>query len=671
MRIVTEFPRKVREVENTWITLADGCRLAARIWLPEDAARNPVPALLEYLPYRKRDFTAVGNEQMHPYFAGHGYAAVRVDRRGSGESDGLMFDEYLQQELTDGVEIIAWLATQPWCTGKVGMFGSSWGGFNALLVAALRPPALKAIITNCSTDDRYADDMHYMGGCLLNDNLMWGSTAFSFMARPPDPALVGERWRKVWIERLENSESLVATWMQHPRRDAYWKHGSVCENFDDIRCAVYATGGWADGYSNAIPRLLAGLTVPRKGLIGGWGHRWGHQGVPGPAMGFLQEAVRWWDHWLKDKDTGLMGEPMLRVWMHDWVPPKTYYAERPGRWVAEASWPSPKIGTRRWHLNAGSLGDTAETERTLTHASPVTTGAGSGEWCPYGYQAEMPSDQREDDGNSLCFDSEPLSERLEFLGAPAVALDLAVDRPVAQIAVRLNGVAPDGASTRLTYGVLNLTHRDSHERPEALVPSKRYRVRVQLNDAAWAIPKGHRLRIAISTAYWPLMWPAPEPVTLTLFTGAGTLDLPVRAPRDEDATLRPFDPPECAAASSRTEKRPYARSRRHSRDMITEEHVVEASKARGLVRLDAIDWEYSGCGRERYSIRQGDPLSAKAHSLYTITHGRGPWQVAIETDTTVTATRDDFLVTAKLEAFESGTRIFSRTWDTTIKRDLV
>src|SRR5258708_6927520 len=220
MRVVSEFPRKVREIENEWITLADGCRLAARIWLPEDSATDPVPVILEYLPYRKRDFTAAGNALMHPYFAGHGYAVARVDRRGSGESDGLMYDEYIKQELDDAVEVIAWLARQSWSTGKVGMMGSSWGGFNALQVAALRPPALKAIITSCSTDDRYADDMHYMGGCLLNDNLMWGSTAFSFMARPPAPALVGERWREMWLQRVKKFESLVATLMRRQRRHA-------------------------------------------------------------------------------------------------------------------------------------------------------------------------------------------------------------------------------------------------------------------------------------------------------------------------------------------------------------------------------------------------------------------------------------------------------------------
>src|SRR3546814_557199 len=257
MQTVTEFPRKVREIENVWITLADGTRLAARIWLPEDAGDDPVQAILEYLPYRKRDGPAERDALTHPYFAGHGYACVRVDMRGSGESGGLMWDEYLKQEQDDALEVIDWLAGQKWCTGKVGMIGISWGGFNGLQVAARQPEALKAVVTLCSTDDRYADDIHYMGGCLLGENLGWASTMFCYSSRPPDPALVGERWRDMWLERLENTPLLVANWLEHQRRDEFWKHGSVCEDYSAITAAVYAIGGWGDGYSNAVPRLLA------------------------------------------------------------------------------------------------------------------------------------------------------------------------------------------------------------------------------------------------------------------------------------------------------------------------------------------------------------------------------------------------------------------------------
>jgi predicted acyl esterase len=263
--------------------------------------------------------------------------------RGNGESDGLMLDEYTEQEQDDALEVIEWLARQPWCTGAVGMIGISWGGFNGLQVAARRPPALQAVITLCSTDDRYADDIHFMGGCLLNDNLSWASTMFAYSSRPPDPAIVGERWRELWLYRLEHTVLLVEKWLRHQRRDRQWRHGSVCEDFDAIQCPIYAVGGWADGYSNAIPRLLAGLGVPRKGLIGPWAHRYPHFATPGPQIGFLQECLRWWDRWLKGVDTAIMDEPMYRVWMEESVPPTAEYEERPGRWVAEPSWPSPNI----------------------------------------------------------------------------------------------------------------------------------------------------------------------------------------------------------------------------------------------------------------------------------------------------------------------------------------
>jgi uncharacterized protein len=226
-------------IQNTWIPLADGCRLAARIWLPEDAETDPVPAILEYIPYRKTDGTAARDALIHPYFAGHGYAAVRVDLRGSGDSDGVLLDEYLPQEQEDALEVLAWLAEQPWCTGSIGMIGKSWGGFNSLQVAALRPPELKAIVTVCSTDDRYADDVHYLGGCVLGSKMLpWASTMLGLNALPPDPDVVGERWREVWLDRLERTPAFVEAWLTHQRRDAYWKQGSVCEDFSAITCAV-------------------------------------------------------------------------------------------------------------------------------------------------------------------------------------------------------------------------------------------------------------------------------------------------------------------------------------------------------------------------------------------------------------------------------------------------
>lgn len=164
--LITQFPHSVSVTEHLWIVLKDGTRLAARMWLPLSASQQPVPAILEYIPYRKRDGTRTRDEPMHGYFAGNGYAVLRVDMRGSGDSDGLMADEYLLQEQEDALEVIDWISRQTWCNGAVGMMGKSWGGFNCLQLAARRPPALKAIITVCSTDDRYNDDIHYKGGCL-------------------------------------------------------------------------------------------------------------------------------------------------------------------------------------------------------------------------------------------------------------------------------------------------------------------------------------------------------------------------------------------------------------------------------------------------------------------------------------------------------------------------
>src|ERR1051326_1054004 len=428
--------------EHLWITLSDGCRLGARLWLPAGAEREPVPAILEYIPYRKRDGTRSRDEPMHGYFAEHGYAAVRVDMRGSGESDGHLADEYLKQEQDDALEVIAWIAAQPWCTGAVGMMGKSWGGFNALQVAARRPPALKAIITVCSTDNRYTDDVHYMGGCVLNDNLWWGSIMLAFQARPLDPEIVGPSWRERWLERIATIPFFPALWLAHQRYDDYWKHGSVCEDFAAIECPVLAIGGWADSYTNAVPRLLEGLQVPRLGIIGPWGHIYPQDGVPEPAIGFLPEAVRWWDHWLKDRDTGIMREPMLRAYLEDPVSPEGTRTEMPGRWVGEATYPSPNIKSNRFHLRPdGRLGERCLDRADFPVRSPQSHGKASGEWMAAGVAGEHPTDQRLDDGGALVFETPVLEEEISMLGAPTLRLDLSADAPVAQLAARLSDVA--------------------------------------------------------------------------------------------------------------------------------------------------------------------------------------------------------------------------------------
>jgi putative CocE/NonD family hydrolase len=643
--------------------------LAATIRLPEDAEAFPVPAILEYLPYRRRDGTVLRDRQTHHYFAERGYAAVRVDMRGSGDSDGILYDEYLPQEQRDAVEVIAWLAAQPWCSGTVGMMGISWGGFNGLQVASHRPPALKAVLTLCSTDDRYADDCHFMGGCLLNNSLAWASTMFAFGAQPPDPNVVGERWRDMWLERIDKAPLQIKAWIEHQLYDDYWKQGSVCEDYGAITAAVYAIGGWADGYSNAVPRMLSGLKSPRKGLIGPWGHAYPNVARPGPAIGFLQEALRWWDHWLKGIDTGIMDEPILRVWMQGSVPPATTYPQRPGRWVAEPHWPPQDREPLVLHLSPYRLSPKREAGTTVTVASPLATGVTFGEWCPYGLDGELPLDQRPDDGRSVVFDTAPLEQSLEILGAPVVTLDVAVDQPTGKIVARLEDVAPDGASTLVSYGLLNLTHRYGHEEAVPLIPGKRFTIKLGLNDIAQAFPAGHRIRLALATSHWPIAWPSPDLAQVTVWTQASTLSLPVRAPSSLDLTLAPFLPPEQAAPEPVVLRKLAGRNREVVEDPSTGNVVVTVHRERSSYDIPAIGLSFDANSVEHYRIREGDPSSARSDTNATWQLRRGEWQIMTKTHTNLHCTPTSFEIEATMDAFEGSVRVASRNWQCSIPRN--
>ena len=662
-------PRKVREIENIWIPMSDGTRIAARMWLPEDAESNPVPVLLEYIPYRKREDT----DGMYPYLASYGYACVRPDIRGSGDSEGLPQDEYVKQEQDDGVEIIAWLAKQPWCTGKVGMFGLSWGGFSALQVAARRPPELKAIITVCSTDDRYADDAHYTGG-LINDAMFfeWGVRYPAYACRSPDPAIVGDRWRDMWMERLNNLDYYPANWVTHQHRDAFWKQGSISEDYGAIQCPVYVVGGWKDPYHRTVPRMLANLKCPRKGLVGPWGHSYPNEGDPGPAIDWLTEALRWWDHWLKGVDTGIMAEPMYRVWMQQ-EPAMRGIHQTPGRWAAEDSWPSPRIRPRKFYLTKDGLESDAGAETARVLKPLQTVGVTAPRWHPRDVDTEVPTDQRVDDARSLTFDSEPLKDDFEILGSPVVTLDFAVDKPVALLAVRLNEVDPSGLSKRITYDVLNLTHRDSHEFPEPLVPGKRYRIRLPLQDCAHVFKSGRRIRVAVSTSYWPAYWPSPESVTLTLYAGRSELELPVRPRSAEDRNLKPFGPvfvPEPTSGRTVLVKAPEP-TRDSEWDAATKKLTIRTAMDGGISRVDTIGTEVGSTTSEILEILDNDPTSANVQTQYIQTLKRGDWNVRVESRLRMSLTKDNFLFVGQIKAFEHDKEVFTKNWNCTIPRMLV
>ncbi|MEO1777704.1 MAG: CocE/NonD family hydrolase [Pseudomonadota bacterium] len=646
--------RTIEEHPDIGIVLSDGTRLSARLWKPVDAADDPVPLILEYLPYRKRDGTCARDALTHPYFAQRGYACLRVDIRGNGDSQGLMEDEYTQQELDDAVEVIRWAAAQPWCSGAVGMMGISWGGFNGLQVAALAPEALKAVITLCSTVDRFADDIHYKGGCLLNENLGWGATMWSYSSRAPDPSLRAD-WREMWLQRLEAEPFLPSTWLRHQSRDTYWRHGSVCEDYAAIKAKVLAVGGWGDAYKNAVPQILQNLTGA-KGIIGPWVHKYPHFAVPEPRIGFLQEALRWWDHWLKDIDTGVEGDPDLRVYQMDGVRPATWYADRPGRWLAD-----PQTTPQHFHLSEAGLSSTDGGGFRKTLNAPQDTGADAGEYCAIWLGPEMPGDQRRDDAMSLCFDSAPLARDLCIVDAPAVRLTLASDTPLANLAVRLCHVHPDGASTRITYGVLNLARHLG--RP--LVPGQHEDIRLDLDHIAYTVPAGHTLRLSLSNAYWPLIWPAPQAGTLTLLAGSLSLQ------HTDSTDSWTFPAPEMADPWQVEEIRPEHHVRRQETDMVTGLTTLIIEDDFGKVRDLDHELVNGSVARERWDIHPDDPLSARGTCHWTDELERDGIALRTEARCEMWSDATHFHLSARIEAYENDVEIYARDVSDRIPRDLL
>ncbi|SDO88322.1 hypothetical protein SAMN04515671_2228 [Nakamurella panacisegetis] len=652
----------VEVLDHVLIEMTDGTRLSARIWLPSDAAARPVPALLEYLPYRKGDWTAPRDAQRHPWYAANGYASVRVDLRGSGDSEGVMTDEYSPTELADGVEVINWLARQSWCTGAVGMFGISWGGFNSLQLAAIAPEPLKAIVTVCSTDDRYADDVHYFGGAVLGiDMAGWATTMLAFTARPPDPARVGPAWREMWQQRLVAAEPYLDKWLAHQERDEYWQHGSVCQDYSRIGAAVLAVGGFADPYRNTVFRLLENLSAPVKGIVGPWSHQYPDRDLePGPAIGFLQETLRWWDHWLKDVPNGVQDDPALRVWMQDSVRPATRYAQRPGRWIGEATWPSPAVQPVAFSL-AEMTCAAADAGRVLVSA-PQHTGVDAGRYFPFGNPSDLPPDQRAEDGRSTCLDTAPLAETLEMLGIASLRLRLTATA-AANVVVRICDVAPDGSSTLVTRGCLNLLSRAGMDSISPVVPGQDMEVDVPLVAMAWAFPAGHRIRIAVSNSYWPWVWPHPEPSVLSLDLTAGVLHVPCRS-LDQPGEPVTFLPPE--------QSEPLAVVMHAAAPDIPEREVrYEPASGRWTLTVDP---NYGGSrtypdglvfherALETYSIRADDPLSATATSSWHIGLVREGWDVRIDVTATMTADATHFVTEHRLAATLDGEDVFVNTW---------
>jgi predicted acyl esterase len=343
-----------------------------------------------------------------------------------------------------------------------------------------------------------------------------------------------------------------------------------------------------------------------------------------------------------------MDEPMLRAWMTESVQPAPHHDTLPGRWIAEPLWPSRGVTTRQLFLTDEGLREDAAPLTARAVCSPQTVGKCAGFWVPFGRGRDQARDQQEDDARSLIFETAPLTETIEILGAPIVTLDAASDQPLANLVVRLCDVHPSGESLRVSYGVLNLTHRESHEEPALLAIGERYRVRIQLNDAGSVFPPGHKIRLAISTAYWPMIWPSQQAATVQIF--AGTLDLPQRSPNVADAKLAPFLEPETA---------------------LPETPSISHRDGLRIERIDRIGLELGTQDKYEYKVEENDPLSAVTELRHIQTVSRNEWQIRIETQLRLSCTGNAFLLQGSLRAWEGANEVCHREWDRTVVRDFL
>ena len=530
---LTQPSHTVKHVKNVMIPMADGVRLAADLFLPEGP--GPFPAVFEFLPYRKDDRTA-GRWNAHRYFAERGFVGVRADIRGTGDSEGVAQDEYTPQEQRDACEIIAWAARQPWCNGSVGMFGTSYGGFNTIQTAMHAPPALKAIVPHAATDDRYNDDVHYYGGCLMGADLIaYPGWMLPMNAMPPYPQYSGADWAAIWQEHLEGDPPWLLEWLRHQTEDDYWLQGSLKTDYGSIKCPVLHLGAWADGYTNPVYRMLEHLNVPNRAIVGPWQHSRPNDAYPGPRINHLHEMTRWWAHWLRGEPTGIMDEPQIALYVQHGAPPDPFPTHMPGGWRYEAKWPPDRqrdmplyLGGQGRLLDAPESG--VEADRYRYQAS---VGLTAGWWCPLWPPFGLARDQAMDEARSLTYTAGPLEAPLEVLGVATAALHVASSAGVAFFSVKISDVAPDGRSTLVTRGILNATHRHSHREPEPLTPGEVYELEIPLKVASWVFQPGHRLRVSIACSDWPTIWPSPYPATNTVFRGGARpsrLVLPVMAP---------------------------------------------------------------------------------------------------------------------------------------------
>ena len=666
----------VELVKNVLIPMRDGVQLAADLYLPVgDDGTDRWPVVMEYTPYRKDDVN-LAHRVFYTKLPAHGYAVARVDIRGTGASEGVSTDEYTLQEQLDGYDAVEWLAQQSWCDGHVNMMGISYGGFTALQVATHAPPHLTSIIPIDFTDDRYTDDCHYRGGLLrmYYDIAYYGGQMVARNALPPYPEWSGDAWAKVWEHHLAHDEPYLLKWYRHQTDGEYWRNGSVRDAPERIRCPAFLIGGWRDGYTNPPLRLFQHLRVPRKVLIGPWNHAMPDVAIPGPRLDYLREVVRWLDHWCKGRDTGIMDEPPVVVYMQRYQPPDPDRLDTLGQWRAETAWPPPGNDEQTLYLGRGGvLEERRPSVQNVSAGADAfdydpTVGLTGGLWSggvPFG----LPGDQRPDETFSLVYTTRTLAEDVHILGWSRAVLHVSSSAPVIGFAVSLSDVSPDGTSHLVTKGMLNATRRESFREPKPLTPGEIYELEIQLDCTAWIFAAGHRIRLSIASADWPNVWPTPQVATNHVYWGPGHpshLILPV-VPAAGSAPPPQFQPSRRSVSSHSEALEPPVW--RVTRDQLTGRTTVDLQFCgRWRVGDTAIVERKAS---SRFDVNPHDPSDAGAQAHHVFRLVRPNHVTDACADVAVLATGTEFHITIELVVRVNGALHFTKHWVESVPRHLL
>jgi len=498
-------------MERARIPMRDGVTLAVTLYTPKGAPHGTrFPVLLNYLPYRKDDDEAQEQYGLFSYFARRGFVGAAVDIRGFGESGGVPPDrEYSAEEQADGEQVIAWLARQPWSNGKVGMFGISWGGFNSIQMAMRNPPALKAIVAVAATERLFNEDVHYIDGIFHVDEFELTMDLGQGRSGAPDYSLA----ENVIGPRM-NSKPWSLTYLEHQRDGAFWH--SPERPLSSIHVPCFLIGGLHDGYRDSIPRMLEEVSAPVKAWIGPWNHAWPDDSDYGPLYGWREQAVRWFDYWLKGRDTGVLADPKLTIYLQHWYPPGPQDQTIPGVWRAENGWPPQDTWHERLYLQPDhALRAKAQASGRDRLRYVPSAGAEDGIF----WWGDLHPDMRPFDAYSLVYDTRPLAHDTAIIGFPHLSLRAAASAPLADWVARLEDVAPDGRVTLVTGAALNGAQRHSMADPRSLAPGGSYTFSFDLHLASYVFPRGHRIRLALSNAMWPTLWPTPYPMITTVELG--------------------------------------------------------------------------------------------------------------------------------------------------------